>query len=219
MSNAGRSCPPVARVCAPNSSLKSPAPRRTRALLLGAAAVLWACVDAPLSPPDARPEADPAEMRLASMARSLTSAMNSAGVRLDVLADMRASPRVDHSLILGDHLSEPRARELLDRSADALGVTGPEFVALVRGIGELEFLVPVTRDRLTWAGSSRVAVASHWNSDGPWGNPSTLVDRVVMRKDLDSFTTRVPFQEVCALTSTGGRSTKRTTVDDPDEGR
>jgi len=95
----------------------------------------------------------------------MASAMNSAGVRLDVLAAMRSSPRVDHGLILGDYLLEPRAEELLARSADALGVTGPEFVALVRGIGELEFLVPVTGHRLRWTGSSRVAVASHWNSD------------------------------------------------------
>lgn len=52
--------------------------------------------------------------RLASVARSLASAMNSAGVRLDVLAAMRSSPRVDHSLILDDYLVLPRPGELLD---------------------------------------------------------------------------------------------------------
>ena len=102
--------------------------------------------------------------------------MNSADVRLDVLEAMRASPRVDHSLILGNYLLQPSAEELLDRSADALGMTGPEFLALVRGLGELEFLVPITRHRLTWTGSANVAVAAHWNSDvldilvyEPWG--------------------------------------------------
>jgi hypothetical protein len=71
-----------------------------------------------------------------------------AGVRLSVLAAMRASPRVDHSLVLGDYLLEPRAEELLNRSATALGMTGREFLALVRGLPELEFLVPITRHRL-----------------------------------------------------------------------
>ena len=44
-------------------------------------------------------------------------------------------------------------------------MTGPEFLALVRGLPELEFLVPITRHRLRWTGNSRVAVAAHWNSD------------------------------------------------------
>jgi hypothetical protein len=91
--------------------------------------------------------------------------MTSADVRLDVIEAMRASPRVDHSLILGDYLLEPRAEELLNRSASAPGVTGPEFAALVGGLPELEFLVPISRHRLTWTGSGRVAVAAQWNSD------------------------------------------------------
>ncbi len=168
MSTVGRNCPPPPpRNCEsrePSFSLKSPARYRTGTLLLFAA-LLPACIDAPVSPPDATPEAAPAEARLATIARSLASAMNSAGVRLDVLADMRASPRVDHSLILGDYLLEPRAGELLDRSADALGVSGTEFTALVRGLGELELLAPITKHRLTWTGSAGVAVAAQWNSD------------------------------------------------------
>ena len=127
--------------------------------------MLLACVDASFSPPDATPEVAPAETRLASIARSLASAMTLPGVRLSVLAAMRASPRVDHSLILGEYLLEPRAEELLNRSAGALGVTRPELLALVRGLPELEFVVPITRHRLRWTGTSRVAVAAQWNSD------------------------------------------------------
>ena len=136
------------------------------ALLVSASvSTLWACSDATTQPPVGPVEAPGPQERISEVARAMASAMNSAGVRLDVLAAMRSSPRVDHGLILGDYLLEPSAEELLARSADAMGVTGPEFVALVRGIGELEFLVPVTGHRLRWTGSSRVAVASHWNSD------------------------------------------------------
>lgn len=91
--------------------------------------------------------------------------MASADVRSSVLAAMRASPRVDHSLILDDYLLELGAEELLKRSADGLGVTQAEFLALVRELPELEFLVPVTGHRLRWTGSPRIAVAAHWDSD------------------------------------------------------
>ena len=134
------------------------------------------CLDAPTKPLAGPVEVTAAEERLSQIARATAYAMNSADVRLDVLEAMRASPRVDHSLILGNYLLQPSAEELLDRSADALGMTGPEFLALVRGLGELEFLVPITRHRLTWTGSANVAVAAHWNSDvldilvyEPWG--------------------------------------------------
>lgn len=147
--------------------------RAGRPFLQGACALLvsvsfstlWACSDSTTKPQVGPVEAAGPQERISEVARAMASAMNSADVRLDVLAAMRSSPRVDHGLILDDYLLEPRAEELLARSADALGVTGPEFVALVRGIGELEFLVPVTGHRLRWTGSSRVAVASHWNSD------------------------------------------------------
>ena len=123
------------------------------------------CLDAPTKPAAGPVEVTAAEERLSWVARAIASAMNSTNVRMDVLAAMRTSPRVDHSLILGDYLLEPRAGELLDRSADALGVSGTEFTALVRELPELEFDVPITKHRLTWTGSSRVAVAAQWNSD------------------------------------------------------
>jgi len=150
------------------------------------------CLDAPTKPPFEPVEATAAEERLSQVAQAIAHAMNSTGVRLDVLAAMRASPRVDHSLILGDYLVEPRAGELLNRSARGLGVTGPEFVSLVRGLPELEFLVPITKHRLTWTGSSRVAVAVQWNSDvldidvyepsGEWLEVLDEGDRNVVRR-------------------------------------
>ena len=109
-------------------------------------------------------EPEPRE-RMSAVARGVASGMYSPGVRLDVLEAMRASPRVDHSLILAEYLVEPRAEELLEAGAAAIGLTAAQFLVLVGSLPELEFVVPVTAHRLTWTGAPRVGVAAHWDSD------------------------------------------------------
>jgi len=86
---------------------------------------------------------------------AIASAMNSADVRLDVLKAMRASPRVDHSLILGEYLAGPKAENFLGASAAAVDLTAEELLAMVRGLPELEFVVPFAGHR-SWTGTSQI---------------------------------------------------------------
>jgi len=101
------------------------------------------------------------------MAKAIASAMNSADIRLGVLKAMRASPRVDHNLILGEYLAEPRAEGLLGSSAAALDLTAQEMLAMVRGLPELEFVVPFEEHRRSWTGTSRIAVGTYWEPEAP----------------------------------------------------
>ena len=143
-----------------------PALRWICALLVSVSvATLSACGDAPTKPLVGPVETPAAKERLSGVARAIASAMNSADVRLDVLMAMRASPRVGHSLILAEYLVEPRAEKLLEGSAAALSLTAAQFLAIIRDLPELEFVVPLAEHRLTWTGTSRIGVGAHWDSD------------------------------------------------------
>ncbi|MDE2764291.1 MAG: hypothetical protein OXQ94_02725 [Gemmatimonadota bacterium] len=83
-----------------SAKLRPAALRKVCALLVSVSlATVWGCSDATMNPPAEPVEATAAEERLSEVARAIAYAMNSADVRLDVLKAMRASPRVDHSLV------------------------------------------------------------------------------------------------------------------------
>ena len=141
--------------------------RWTCALLIAVSAATGACSDAPTRPLDEPSEAPVANERLFQIAKAIAAAMNSADVRLEVLNAMRASPRVDHNLILAEYLAEPQGEEFLEASATALNLTAEEFLAMVRGLPELEFVVPLAEHRGLWTGTPRVAVGTYWDPDAP----------------------------------------------------
>lgn len=68
-------------------------------------------------------------------------------------------------MILAEFLREREGSALLRESARALGVSPPDFIALVEGFGALEIVVPIREHRLSWTGTSRVGVAGTWDSD------------------------------------------------------
>ncbi len=107
----------------------------------------------------------PPKERLSEIAYAISSAMASETVRLSVLAAMRASPGVDHHLILGEYLQDRRSTELRRRSASALGITEAEFVSRIQGLPELEFAAPFTEHRLSWTGTAGIGVAAMWDPD------------------------------------------------------
>ena len=137
------------------------------ALLISVSAAMGACSDAPTKPLDAPSGAPTANERLFQIANAIASAMNSADVRLEVLKAMRASPRVDHNLVLAEHLATPQAERLLEASATALNLTEEGFLAMVRGLPDLEFVVPFPAHRRSWTGTPRVAVGTYWDPDAP----------------------------------------------------
>ena len=110
-------------LCLRSSNSRLPFLRWTCALLISvSAATLGACAEPPSSPLVGPTEEPRAQERLSEIASAIASAMNSADVRSDILAAMRASPRVDHNLILGEFLAEPRAEEFLKEQRSCLGV-------------------------------------------------------------------------------------------------
>jgi hypothetical protein len=148
------------------------------------------CVDAPSTPDFDPSEALTERERLSEVARGVASAMESAEIRSRVLEAMRASPRVDHSLILGEHLGEARARGLLNASARALNLSVAEFLSLVRELPELEFVVPSTEHRLTWTGTPGIALGAMWGSDEPdftVYEPSGVVRRIMGARALQQY--------------------------------
>lgn len=104
-----------------------PAPGPRVAVPLALVVLLSACIEHPFNPRSgAPPEATP-QARIAEVARATAWALSVPEARASVLGSMRASPRVDHSLVLQDYLADVAAGVLLDRSADAMGVAASEY--------------------------------------------------------------------------------------------
>ena len=134
-------------------------------LALLAVVALGACGDMPrtaAAPNDAR-SAD----EVSEIAYAISAAMASESVRLGVLSAMRASPGVDHLLVLGEYVRDRRADELVRRSASALGISQTDFLSRIWNLPELEFSAPFTEHRLSWTGTAEIAVGGMWDSDTP----------------------------------------------------
>ena len=126
------------------------------------AVLLSACIEHPFKPRNgASPEATP-QARIAEVARATARALSVPEARASVLGSMRASPRVNHSLILQNYLADATAGVLLDRSAAAMGIAASEYRELVSSLPELEFLVALDIHRTSWRGADGVAVAAQW---------------------------------------------------------
>ena len=108
---------------------------------------------------------DPAT--LDEVAYAVAVGLASDEARADILEAMRASSKVQHSLLLGDHLGSIKGGRLLRDGALALGVSEDEFYGSVVALPVLEVVVPVREHRLNWMGSARIGVAGSWDSDKP----------------------------------------------------
>jgi len=92
-------------------------------------------------------------------------AMRSDDVRSGVLEAMRASPGVDHHLILGEYLAGPGGAALLAAAATGHGVAESRFLDMVHDLPELEFVVPYREHRLTWTGTAGIGVGAQPDPD------------------------------------------------------
>lgn len=131
----------------------------------------WACsrdVSAPSEPlplaqesaaSTAQPEAEQV------VARAFGLALSSPALRMGVLRAMRASPWVEHKLVLSDFLLTPTGRALLAASATAAGTTAEELAATVASLPPMDFYVPSRTARRAWRGTTDIVVAVALGAD------------------------------------------------------
>ena len=138
-------------------------PKRSVAALV--ALSFTACLDSPGYQPEVAGEDEGDPTMLREVAYATAKALTASEVRLDVLAAMRASVRVEHALILGEYLGTPDGVRLLRGAAHAVGVTENEFHRRVLTLPALELVVPIRDHRLGWTGSAHIGVAGSLDSD------------------------------------------------------
>ena len=167
---------------------------RHLAILITAVALsLTACLDSSNTHPEVALDdwGDPAE--LGQIAYATAEALTSSDVRANVLSAMRASVRVEHSLLLGDYLVSVDGADLLNHSARALKLTENEFHQKVLTLPVLELVVPIRDHRLDWTGSPHIGVAGSLDSDameftvyGPSGMTRNAVG-IPQLREYDAF--------------------------------
>ena len=93
------------------------------------------------------------------VARALALALKDTKVRAAVRDAMRASPWVEHKLVLQDFVTTPAGQELLRAAARASGEPTSALASAVSSLPLLDFYVPLRADRLSWRGTDNVTVA------------------------------------------------------------
>lgn len=103
-----------------------------------------------------------------SLARLLALALADVALRKVIVDDLRDSPFPEHRLQLSSYLSGTRGKALASSMAAKGSISVSRVVALASTRGGLQLLMRRSVDRLTWTGSSDIAVK---------GNPYTLIER------------------------------------------
>ncbi|MEO7995842.1 MAG: hypothetical protein ABI852_00285 [Gemmatimonadaceae bacterium] len=109
-------------------------------------------IDRPLS-------ANVAEQPGQEVALGIAQALTDPTLRLSVLQAFRASPWVEHKLVLQQFIATTAGRELVTAAATARGVTAAEFTNQINALPLLDFYVPSRVERLSWSGDNVVGVA------------------------------------------------------------
>ncbi|MCY3611539.1 MAG: hypothetical protein OXH51_08390 [Gemmatimonadetes bacterium] len=140
--------------------------RQKTPFLLATAVMLLACND--ITPSDTQSSSSTfgeSENGISTVAAAIAHSMADESVRLSLLKAMRASVGVEHRLMLADYLRMEESESFLRESANALGMSGPDFIVQVEALGEIEIVIPIREHRLSWTGTPRVGVAGMWDSD------------------------------------------------------
>jgi hypothetical protein len=104
---------------------------------------------------------DPERAALDELTRAVALAMNDAGLRHRVLADLRASRfTVEHKLHLRTYLHGQSGGILLNKLMKGTGRTREGVLALVDRVRPLEFYMPVQAHRESWTGGPGLYVGS-----------------------------------------------------------
>ncbi len=90
-----------------------------------------------------------------------------------MLQAFRASPWVEHKLVLQEFITTTAGRELVAAAAAARGVTPAEFTRQINALPLLDFYVSSRLDRLSWRGEGTVGVALSTTMAAPlWAHTS-----------------------------------------------
>lgn len=138
-------------------------PPRYRALALGALVLAaQACSDLPSAAPSAAPRRDVIGAQAADAAepvvRALASALAEPAARTRLLEDLRDSPFPKHRLHLKSYLRGSSGGALLAAGARRAGIRPARLSALLDSLPEMEILMPVSMDRVSWKGTPDLAV-------------------------------------------------------------
>jgi hypothetical protein len=79
-------------------------------------------------------------------------------LRLRLLQDLRDSPFPEHRIHLRSYLAGERGRAITAAAAAGAGVSADSFLAIIKGLPQLQISVPVSYDRVTWTGSDSAVV-------------------------------------------------------------
>lgn len=139
--------------------------RRKAKWTLGVVAVfgLGACSESP--PPTASAEigstlsSNLAEQPGEEIASGIAQALANPTIRLSVLQAFRASPWVEHKLVLQQFITTAAGQELVAAVATTRGITAAQFTGKIHALPPLDFYVPSRTERLSWSGENTVGVA------------------------------------------------------------
>lgn len=115
----------------------------------------------------------------ATLARGLALAMRRETTRAAVLAAMRASPYTRHALSLQQFAQTREGTLALREGSRALGLRDRDLANLVRDAAPLELSVPARADRMTWRGTSNLAVSARV-ARGSDRSPAYTVDGAML---------------------------------------
>lgn len=85
-------------------------------------------------------------------------ALSDETLRRRVFEDLRDSPFPQHRIHLASYLSGARGSVVLARAATAAGKSQAQLITLAAARGGLQLAMPRSGDRITWAGTSDIAV-------------------------------------------------------------
>jgi hypothetical protein len=93
------------------------------------------------------------------VAVALARALAQPGLRARLLQEFRASPWVEHKLVLQEFITTPTGKKLVEAGAEAVGSNVSELTAKINSLPSLDFYVVGDANRRTWTGGAQVAVA------------------------------------------------------------
>ena len=138
--------------------------KRASLALLGLVA-LSACVDIrPTDPIGAVPQSRALASRAATsagddVATAIARALAQSQLRSRLLQAFRASPWVEHKLVLQEFISTSTGQALLTAGAEAIGSSPSDLAAKIQSLPPLDFYVLGDANRRTWEGGPQIAVA------------------------------------------------------------
>ena len=93
------------------------------------------------------------------VASGISSALQSSDIRSRVLRAFRASPYVEHKLVLQEFVQTPLGRQVVEAAASALGISEASLDAKINALPLLDFYVLGRTARKSWQGEDVLAVA------------------------------------------------------------